>query len=324
MLSQLRFCCPLYYQARTDTMSASIPLAYHNGRFLPQSDAQLSLHDAGLVMGATVTDLCRTFRHRPFRLTDHLQRFRQNCQLAQIPQMLSDEDLTRLADHLVEKNASLLSPDQDLGLVLIATPGPIGYYLGQPGGPGDGPPTLVLHTFALPFSRYARLFREGAHLVVPSIRQVPAVCVDPRIKQRSRLHWWLADREVQRTNPGASALLLDENEHITETAAANVLFVRNGEVLSPPQGTILEGISLQVTRQICDQLRIPFREQPLTVPDALAADEIWLCSTPYGLACVHQFNEKTLPWPGTLYLRLRQEWDNRVGLDIERQILSNR
>jgi len=305
-------------------MSASIPLAYHNGRFLLQFDAQLPLHDAGLVIGATVTDLCRTFRHRLFRLPDHLQRFRQSCHLAQIPQRLTDEDLTRLADHLVEKNASLLGQDEDLALVLIATPGPIGFYLGQPGGPGDGPPTLVLHTFALPFSRYARLFREGAHLVVPSIRQVPAVCVDPRLKQRSRLHWWLADREVQGTNPGASALLLDENEHITETAAANVLFVRGGEILSPPRGTILEGISLQVTREICDQLRIPFREQPLTVADALAADEIWLCSTPYGLACVRQFNEKSLSWPGMLYLRLRQEWDNRVGLDIERQILTNR
>jgi hypothetical protein len=38
------------------------PLAYLNGRLLPQDEARLPVHDAGFVMGATVTDLCRTFR----------------------------------------------------------------------------------------------------------------------------------------------------------------------------------------------------------------------------------------------------------------------
>jgi branched-subunit amino acid aminotransferase/4-amino-4-deoxychorismate lyase len=52
------------------------PLAYLNGDFRPQNEAQLPLHDAGFVWGATVTDLCRTFRHRLFRLADHLDRFR--------------------------------------------------------------------------------------------------------------------------------------------------------------------------------------------------------------------------------------------------------
>jgi branched-chain amino acid aminotransferase len=305
-------------------MSAATPLVYLNGRFLPQSEAHLPLHDAGFVMGATVTDLCRTFRHRLFRLPDHLHRFRQSCQIAQIPQLLPDDELTRLAEHLVEHNAALLSPDQDLALVLIATPGPIGYYLGLPGGPGDGPPTLALHTFALPFSRYARLFREGARLVIPSVRQVPAACVDPRIKQRSRLHWWLAEREVHLLNPGASAVLLDANDHLTETAAANVLLVRKGEVLSPPRAGILGGVSLQVTQELCVQLGLPFREQALTSADALAADEIWLCSTPYGIAGVQQLNERTFSWPGPLYLRLRQAWDALVGLAIDRQIFSNR
>ena len=49
----------------------------------------------------------------------------------------------------------------------------------------------------LPFARYRRFFEEGARLVIPSTRHVPAVCVDPRIKQRSRLHWWRADRIVR-------------------------------------------------------------------------------------------------------------------------------
>src|SRR5436190_16456800 len=96
------------------------PLAYLNGCFLAQSEASLTLHDAGFVMGATVTDLCRTFRHRPFRLADHLARFRASCRSARVPLLLSDADLAGHAEQLVAHNAALLSADQDLALVLFA------------------------------------------------------------------------------------------------------------------------------------------------------------------------------------------------------------
>src|SRR5205085_4767484 len=159
-------------------------------------EARLALNDAGFVSGATVTDLVRTFAHRPFRLPDHLRRFRRSCELARVPQPLSDDELTAVAERLVGHNAGLLRPGQDLALVLFATPGPVGYYLGQPGGPGDGAPTLGLHTFPLPFARYRPLFAAGARLVVPPTRHVPAASVDPRAKVRSRMFWWVAEQEA--------------------------------------------------------------------------------------------------------------------------------
>jgi len=301
----------------------SIPLVYMNGHLLPQTEAQLPLHDAGFVMGATATDLCRTFGHRLFRLDSHLRRFRQSCFLARVPQPLADEELIRLAEELVRHNAALLSPEQDLALVLLATPGPVGYYLGQAGGPGDGPRTLILHTFPLPFARYARLVRDGTRLIVPSVRHVPAASIDPRIKQRSRLHWWLAEQEVHQIDPLASALLLDDQGRITETAAANFLLVRRGEVLSPPCSSVLGGVSLHVTQELCQKLGIPFHEQVLTVEDCLHADEAWLTSTPYCLAGVRQINGVELPWPGHLLGRLLEAWNALAGFDVHRQILSN-
>src|SRR5438067_867239 len=108
----------------------SEPLAYLEGRFIPQSALRLPLHDAGFVFGATVTDLCRTFHHRLFRLSDHLTRFRRSCQAAHVPQPVPDTELAAIAERLVTHNAALLKPDEDLALVLLATPGPIGYYAG--------------------------------------------------------------------------------------------------------------------------------------------------------------------------------------------------
>src|SRR5262249_10526625 len=147
---------------------------------------------------ATVTDLCRSFGHKPFRLDDHLRRFRKSCDLARVPLGKSDDELRGIVQELLARNTPLLSPAQDLALVLLATPGPIGYSAGQPGA---GPPTLALHTFPLPFSRYARFFEEGVRLAVPSTRAVPSSVIDPRIKHRSRLHWWIAQQEVHDRDP---------------------------------------------------------------------------------------------------------------------------
>jgi branched-subunit amino acid aminotransferase/4-amino-4-deoxychorismate lyase len=302
-------------------MPQSAPIAYLNARFLPQSEAHLTLHDAGFVWGATVTDLCRTFGRRPFRLPDHLRRFRRSCELAYISLNLSDDELTAVAERLVGHNAP---PGGDLAIVFFATPGPIGYYLGEPGGPGDGPPTLGVHTFPLPFARYHRLIRDGAVLVTPGIRRVPAECVDPRIKQRSRLSGWIADQEARRIEPGATALLLDADGFVTETVVANFLIVRGGTVLSPPRDAILNGVSLQVVEELCRDLGVPFEERRLTVEDCRNADEAMLAGTSYCLASVRRVAGANLSMHGPVRRRLLDEWGRRVGVDIERQILSSR
>jgi branched-subunit amino acid aminotransferase/4-amino-4-deoxychorismate lyase len=300
------------------------PLAYFNGRCIPQSEIAIPVYDAGFIFAATATDLCRTFNHRLFRLADHLTRFRESCRLARIPQPVSDEDLKRIAEELVAHNAALLEPGQDLALVMFATPGPIGYYAGLPRGPGDGPPTLGMHTFSLPFARYQRFFEQGASLRVPQTRHVPADCFDLRAKVRSRLHWWIGQQEVQDLEPGAIALLLDHGGWVTETAGANFLIVKDGMVVSPPRSSILNGISLQVVEELCRDNAIPFRESEMRVEDCLAADEAMLAGTSFCLAGVSQIDGHPIPWPGSVWQRLLTAWSNRVGLDIAAQILSHR
>lgn len=296
---------------------ASEPLAYLNGRWIPRSRLRLAAGDAGFVFGATASDLCRTFRGRLFRLADHVTRFRRSCTLARIPQPVPDDELAGAAEELVGQNARVLPGE--LVLVIFATPGPIGYYAGRPGGLGEGPPTLGMHTFPLPFERYAPLFREGARLRVPEIRPVPRVCVDPRAKQRSRLHWWLAHQEVSEKEPGASALLLDAGGRVTETASANLLVAKNGVVYTPERDAVLPGISLRVTEELCRGEGIPFEERTLGLDDCLSADEAMLSSTPFCLAGVRRIEGAALRWPGPLYQRLQAAWDRYVGLDVAAQ-----
>ena len=296
------------------------PLAFLNGRLVPQAQASLPLNDAGFVYGATVTDLVRTFRHRLYRWPDHLARFRHGCAAADLAVPFDDDAVTHHANELVAHNASLIGPDADLALVLLATPGPVGFYLGQDVATNELP-TFAMHTFPLPFARYRPWIEKGVSLVTPSVRQVPAACVDPRIKQRSRMHWWLAEREVRRTHPGAVALLLDLEGGVTETASSNLLIVKNRAIVSPPRESILDGISLRVVSELCARLGVCFEFRRLTLEDCYTANEALVTCTSYCIAGVRRINERQIGWPGPMLQQLVAAWSGEVGVEIHRQIV---
>jgi branched-subunit amino acid aminotransferase/4-amino-4-deoxychorismate lyase len=307
----------------------SVPLAWLNGRFLPRDEAQLPIHDSGLVFGAAITDFCRTFRHQLFRWTDHLARFRHDCDHCFIPLTLDDTELTAIAHQLVAHNARLIEPEQELALISFSTPGAYGFYAGTPGQ--EGPPTLGLHTAVLPFDRYRSFFTEGVALAYGGQHDAKRHdLVPPHVKHRNRLHWWRAERIVRNriaALPGPErriALVLDSSGCITDTAIGNVLVVRKGAVHSPGW-VALEGISLRVVEETCEQLNIPFsKHEVLTLEDCYAASEVMLCGSAFCLAGVSWIEGRSIPWPGPITQRLLAAWSERVGVDIAGQFLSTR
>lgn len=275
-------------------------LAFLNGRFIPESDLRLSPGDIGFQWGATVTERLRTFDGRPFRLADHLARFRRSAELCRVP--LLDADLASIALELLHQNGA--SIDSELVLILFATPGVAGC------------PTLAMHTLPFEGTVYRRLIRQGATLMVPAIRHVPDSCVPRAAKMRSRMFWWMAEQEVKSIDPDAMALLLDLDDTVTETASANIVIVNEGTVFSPPRARALPGISLEVLRELCENRSIPFVEQPFRLDEFRKADEAILTSTPYSLCGVSRLDGDALPWPGPILQRLHDAWCQLVGQPI--------
>jgi branched-subunit amino acid aminotransferase/4-amino-4-deoxychorismate lyase len=296
------------------------PLAFLNGQFLPQSEARLAWHDAGFVFGATVTDFCRTFRHRLYLPDWHFGRLHAGAARIGVAVSLSPRQLATTAEDLVARNAALIAPQEELALISFVTPGPVPYYVGQSGAADSA--TLGMHTFPLPFLRYAGFFREGAHLVTPLTRSLPGACIDPAIKHRSRLHWWQASRQARQHAPEAIALLLDDKGYVTETALANFLIVQDGTVRTPPSDSVLWGVSVQVVQELCGRLGIPFSQKWLALDDCLTASEAMLCGSAFCLAGVSRINEHAIPWPGPVFERLLAAWSADVGVDIRSQFLA--
>ena len=298
------------------------PLAYLNGELVPGDRAVLPVFDAGIVQGATVSETLRTFGHQLFRLDEHLDRFAHSLTTVGFELDLDSAELSGVCQDLVAHNSIRLDAENDLGLVLFATAGPYATYSGQVAGTVETRPTLCGHTFPLPFELWDTMQAEGLHLVTPSVRQLPDTCIDPSIKHRSRLHYYLADREASRTAAGARAVLLDDQGRLTETTAASLLLVSDHRILSPPSTSVLPSISVAVIAELAEQLDLEFVEQDLHPEDVVRADEALVASTPYCLAAVTRFNHQPVGSgrPGPITDRLLTAWDRLVGLDIREQI----
>jgi branched-chain amino acid aminotransferase len=299
------------------------PSAFLNRRFVPQSSATIPVYDAGFMLGATVSEQLRTFQGRLFRLDEHLARLEGSLAIVGNPLPMPLAELAGIAQELVARNHKLLPAGDDLGLSMFVTPGPYATLAGRD-APGAGP-TVGLHTYPLPFQLWRDKYESGEKLATPQIRQVPPECWPAQLKCRSRMHYYLADKEASRAQPGSRALMLDLSGNVLETSTANLLVYHAARGITiPPLATVLLGISLAATLEIAAARQLKVSEVPLSVEDVETADEVLLASTPYCLLPATRVNGSAIGGgqPGAVYHSLLSGWNELAGFDIAEQARS--
>ena len=300
------------------------PIVYVHDEFVPASRAKLNIYDAGIVLGATVTEMLRTFKHKLYKTDEHLQRIGRALKYVRFDIGMSLADFAGIVSRVAVENAALLHPDDELGVVIFVTAGEFPIYAGSAAGSARLKPTVCVHSFPLPYELWAAKFETGLHLVTPSIRHVPPQCYDPKMKYRSRMHYYLGDQEARLVAPDAAALLLDLDGNVTETGGANFLIVEDGAIVSPTTRNILPGISRAVVRELAGKLGIPFIERDFQVFNVINALEAFTSTTPYCMLPVTRING--LPVgdgrPGPVFQRLLNAWSNEIGVDILNQFQS--
>ena len=302
------------------------PIVYLNGEFVPASQAKLNIYDLGIVIGATMAEMTRTFGHRPFRPDDHVARLYRSCKYAGFELPLAPDEMLEKTRELTETNCGLLGPGDDLGVVHFVTAGENAIYAGSAAGSVRLTPTVCIHSFPLPLHLWRHLFTAGAHVVTPSTRHVPPQCVDPKTKNRSRIHWWIADQQTHAVDPDAITLLLDLDGNVTECAGSNFLILNGRTIYSPTSRNILPGVSLATVRDLVPQLGLEWVEKDLQVYDVVNADEAWLPTTPYCLAPCTRINNTPIGdgKPGPVFGQMIKAWSELVGIDILQQIMDSR
>jgi branched-subunit amino acid aminotransferase/4-amino-4-deoxychorismate lyase len=286
--------------------------AYVNGQWYQDQALAVTIDDLGFMLGATVVERLRTFGGKVFRLDDHLQRMHHSLEIIGLDAEEICRQLRDVIPECSERNQSPAVEGDDLSVVAFATPGTDEL----------GPPTVCVHAQPLPFERWAHQYVDGLPITISDVRQVPTNCWPADLKCRSRMHYFLADRQARVRLPGARAVLLDQEGFVGESTTANVVVYRQDEgLISPPRNRILPGVTLKVTEELATELGIPFRERLFTADELHAADEVLLVSTSICLLPVVQCDDAPIGGgkPGPVYGRLLDAWQTLVGLDIVEQ-----
>lgn len=303
----------------------SEPITFLNGRFVPLSQARLSVFDQGLVHGASVSELMRTFRHEVFRLDEHLQRLWRSLDAVGFSLSMTQMELREVVTEVVSSNTARIGESVDVGVTVFVTGGLNASYVGRQAAAEAGC-SVGVHTFPLQFDMYANGMRSGRRLVTPGTKHIPTDVIDARIKSRSRLPLLLADREARSIDPESRALLLDANGNVTETTTCNFFIVSDGRIRTAPGEKVLEGISRGVVlEELAPALHLNCDRANFNIDEVTAADEAFTTSTPYCLMPVSHVNGSAIgrEVPGPVTQSLLAAWNRLVGVDIIAQIARN-
>jgi len=283
--------------------------AYYNGDWIDESSLAIPVGDPGFALGVTITERLRTFAGRVWRQADHAARLRRSAEIVGVDVNVVDE-LDAAVTEWSRRHEPLRAQGHDWAIAVFATPGV------------RGRPTRCVHGFPLAFQQWAEDYTRGVSLRTSTHRQTPASCWPPELKCRSRMHYYLADREARAAEPGARALLLDQEGFVGEASTANVVLYREAEgIVSPRLSKVLPGVSVAVLRELAEAAGVAFAERDIPPAELSTADEAWLASTSVCLLPVTRCDGRAIGAgvPGRAYARMLAAWSEAVGLDIAAQ-----
>ena len=293
-----------------------------DGEFVVESQAKVSIFDSGYLHGDTAFDLARTYRHKPFRLQDHLERLYCTCRYLRLDPKMPISEMEKLALEVLDRNRHLLGSDDDFILGQNVSRGTLGLL---PELSDSGRPNISIYCQPIPFRNYAKYYIVGYSLITPSTRRTPSQCLEARGKMRNYLNLIVAEQEVKAANPVCTSLLLDMDGYLTENISGNFFMVRNGKLLTPSTRNILAGITRQVTIDLAEKLGIEVSEGDFRIYDAYNSDEAFLTMTSRGQIPVSKINGVSIGTgvPGPVTSALQKALSEEVGVDIVEQFMSH-
>jgi branched-chain amino acid aminotransferase len=299
--------------------TASQHLVYLNGELVLRDEAKISVFDAAVMLGDTVTESTRTFGHRPFKLDQHIDRLYKSLKITRINPGMTAAEMRELSLRVLAANAHLLGPDDDCWLVHNISRG-----LSVAGADPTvqrSPATIIIFTSPMILTDWAGFYVEGCHAVTPVSRAMPAQALDARIKNRSRMAYTLAEIEVKLVDPRAQGILLDVDGNIAENKGGNFFIVADGALKTPTTRNALAGVSRATVLELAAQLGIPAHETDIQPYDVYTADEAFFTSTPYCIMPATRFNGLPVGdgTVGPITKRLLAAWSELVGVDIVAQ-----
>ena len=305
-------------------MSDSFRKVFFNGDLVHESEAKISIYDSALMFGDMVFEMTRSFNKKQFELRAHIDRLYTGCKILRIPIEMTPEEMEKACYQTIEANDHLFDDDDEHRLMIDVSRGLLGIYQGIEGL--NSGPNIIIADFPLRWTvrGMGKLFDEGINAVITSQRAIPASLMEPKIKNRSRLFYFMANIEASLMKGENNwALLLDPDGFIAEGSGDNFFIIKDKTIISPEGRNMLRGISRDyIMKVVGPELGFNVIEKNIEPYDVYTADEAFMTGTPFCMLPVTSLNDVKIGdgKVGERFNALLKQWSSNMNLNISEQI----
>ena len=258
--------------------------AWIDGNFVQLSQARIPILDWGFLRSDATYDVVHVWKGYFFRLDNHIDRFFESTKKLRMPCKISRDELKKILAGCV-KNAGL----ENAYVEMIQTRGVSPNFERDP---RKARPRVIV--FAAPFGWILKSedFEKGLDVLLTDIKRIPANSVDPTIKN---YHWIdLVNGMLNAYEQGHhTALLVDENNNVTEGPGFNIFCVDQTGIITPDLG-VLEGITRQTVFDLANELGVKISKKSISIEKLKTAKELFATSTAGGIMPITKISGETI------------------------------
>jgi branched-chain amino acid aminotransferase len=271
-----------------------------NGEFIAWENAKVHVMTHALHYGDAVFEGIRAYKTARggavFRLREHMQRLEYSASILHMKLPYSVDQLMDATTELLKRN------NLEQGYIR-----PLAFYgYGVMGlNPRNAPVELMIACW--PWGAYLAV--DAADIKTSSyIRIHPRSTVADAKISGHYVNSILAVLELKGTKYH-EALFLDSDGYIAEGPGENFFIVKGKEIITPPLGTILAGITRSSVIEIARDNGFTITERALRLDEAFLADEAFFTGTAAEVTPIGTIDDKPLknsgPGPTSLFLKER-------------------
>lgn len=271
-----------------------------------------SLDAPGPIHGAILVERARTFGGKLINLRWNVERLQIGARTLGFTEAPGESgDVTAwyriVCQLLLEVNRELLG-EQDVSIVVLFSPLESGDSVSW---------QSIAYLAPLPKSRLDRWYHEGSDLQTTAIGIFPDHAFPTSIKHRSRIHYWLADRQARGMNPNATAVLMDHEERLGDTSVANLLLIdENNNWFTPSEEWSHHGTTLKQSIELLRHAGTIVTARTVKLAEVSSCREIILAGSTGVVWSANSWNGIELSQNRPNCQMLQSLWKNYLGFDF--------
>jgi branched-chain amino acid aminotransferase len=276
-----------------------------DGKLVPREQATINVYDHGVLYGDGVFEGIRIYSGRIFENEAHLRRLYDSAKAIRLEIPYTPQQLT---DAMLQTASANKFEDCYIRLVVTRGPGDLGIDPRK----SSRPVTYIITDKIAIYPK--EMYEKGIAVVTSSWVRNSSNATPPRVKSLNYLNNVLA--KIEGTDAGVQdAMMLNSSGLVCELTAANLFFVKSGQVATPRvTDGILEGVTRRVMLELCAQANIPCTERGIDRFDVYTADEMFATGTGVEVMPVTRVDGRTIGsgLAGPLTKRLLDLFHRRV------------